>query len=135
AHRVESIIFATQPPLVPRASARLDHDLALTAQITSEAGAVMPGTLDRPNACTRRVFLGDPERLRIAAVARTDRTLRNNRTRRRGDNCERVLIAVCVDADHVIHLICKHPSDPPIPLVGSGDAGLMQGNRGGRTVM
>lgn len=69
----------------------------------------MPGTFDRPDTCTRGVILGDPERLRIAAVARRDRTLRDNRTRWRGDNRERVLIAVCVDADDVIHLICKHP--------------------------
>ena len=33
---------------------------------------------------------------------------------------EHVLIPMRVDADHVIQLICKHPSDPPASLVGSG---------------
>jgi hypothetical protein len=109
ADRVESVVFATQPPLAPRVSAGLEHDLALTAQITSEAGAVMPSTFDRPDACTRRVILGDPKRLPVAAAVRRDRTLRHNRTRRRGNNRKRLLIAVSVDADHLIHLICKHP--------------------------
>jgi hypothetical protein len=34
-----------------------------------------------------------------------------------------VLVAVGVDADHVVQLVCKHPTDPPSPLGGSG-AGL-----------
>jgi hypothetical protein len=40
-----------------------------------------------------------------------------------------------VDSDHVIHLVCNHLPDPPASLVGSDDAGVMQGNRDGRTVM
>jgi hypothetical protein len=95
----------------------------------------MACSLNRPDTPAARVRVGEPQRLRVAACAGRDRLLRDNRTRRRDDDRENALIAVRVDADHVIHLICKHPSDPPIPLVGSSDAGLMQGNRGGRTVM
>jgi hypothetical protein len=38
-----------------------------------------------------------------------NRLLRDNSTRRRDDDRKHVLITVRVDADHVIHLICKHP--------------------------
>jgi hypothetical protein len=40
-----------------------------------------------------------------------------------------VLIAVRIDTDHVIHLVCKHPDRSSVSLEGFDDAGLMQGNR------
>jgi hypothetical protein len=39
--------------------------------------------------------------------------LRNHSTSRRSDDREHVLIAMRINADDVIHLICKHPTDPP----------------------
>jgi len=35
--------------------------------------------------------------------------LRHDLARRRRDDREHVLVAVRVNADHVTHLICKHP--------------------------
>ena len=51
----------------------------------------------------------DAKRLRVAACVRSDRPPSDDRTRRRDNNREHVLIPMCVDADHVIQLICKHP--------------------------
>jgi hypothetical protein len=38
-----------------------------------------------------------------------------------------VLVAVRVDANHVVQLVCKHQTDPPSPFGGSGGVGLKRG--------
>jgi hypothetical protein len=45
----------------------------------------------------------------------------------RVDDRDRVLVAMGVDADHVVQLVCEHPTDPPTRRVRY--AGLEQGNR------
>ena len=46
------------------------------------------------------------------------------------NDSERVLIAVRIDTDHVIHLVCKHPDrSSDSNSQGPDDVGLMQGNR------
>jgi hypothetical protein len=87
--------------------------------MTSEAGAVMTRALNGPDASPRRVLTGKAKRLRITAHARGHPPLRNDPTTRCRNNRKRVLVAVPVDPDHVVPLVCKHP--PLIPrLVGSG---------------
>jgi len=66
-------------------------------------------SLDRPDPSAARVLVGEAQSLRVTAPVRRDRALRDNRTRRRNHNREHMLIAVRVDTNHVIHLICKHP--------------------------
>ena len=107
--RVESVVFAAQPPLATRAAARLEHRFAAAAQIASKTGAVMACSFDCPDAPAVRVLVGKAQRLRVAAPARRDRLLRDNRTCRCDDDREHVLIAVCVDTDDVVHLVCMHP--------------------------
>jgi hypothetical protein len=106
--RVEPVVFAAQPPLATRSAARLQHRFAAAAQIASEAGAVMACSLNRPDTPAARVLVGEAQRLRVAVPAGRDRLLRDNSTRRCGNDREHVLIAVCVDADDVVHLVCKH---------------------------
>jgi hypothetical protein len=58
-----------------------------------------------------------------AASVGPDRRLRDQSSRWRGDDRERVLIAVSVDTDDVVQFVCKHPTDPPsrrVPVRRSG---------------
>src|SRR6266581_6890100 len=95
--------------------------------MTREACAIVAGALNRPDASTRRVLIGEANRCRVTACARLYRALRDNSARRCDNDREDVLVAMCVDADHEVQLVCKHPSDPPTRLVGSGNAGLSTG--------
>jgi hypothetical protein len=45
----------------------------------------------------------------VAATVRAHRVLSHDRTGWGGDDRERVLVAVRVNTDDVIHLVCKHP--------------------------
>ena len=95
-------------PLPPRAP-DLEHPLAAPRQETSEPGTVRARALDRPGAPTGRLTLGQAQRLRVPALARCDLHLEQRGTRRRLHDRERVRVAVRVDADHVVQLVCKHP--------------------------
>jgi hypothetical protein len=46
--------------------------------------------------------------LSIAPRGRSDRALGDDSARRRGDHRQHVFVAVPVDADHVVQLVCKH---------------------------
>jgi hypothetical protein len=109
ADRVERVVFAAQPALVTRPATALDYRLILAAEMTSEAGAVMTRALNGPDASPRRVLTGKAKRLRITAHARGHPPLRNDPTTRCRNNRKRVLVAVPVDPDHVVPLVCKHP--------------------------
>ena len=103
----------------PRAlAADLEHRLAALGEVAGETGAVMAGALDRPDASAARVPLREAQRLGVAARARPHHRLRQHRSRRRGHDRERVLIAVRVDTDHVIHLVCKHPDRSSVDSQG-----------------
>src|SRR6266487_4915403 len=77
--------------------------------MAGKPGAVVPGALNRPNAAAVGVLLDKPQRLRITAPACTHRPLRHNSTARRGNDRKHMLVAVRVDTNDMIHLICKHP--------------------------
>jgi hypothetical protein len=82
------------------------------------------------------MFLGEFERAAIAGAAGGDRRLEDDSARAHLDDRERVHVAVRVDPDHVIQLICKHPNRPPAMRWGSTTgAGLGIGTARGRTVM
>src|SRR5439155_26939236 len=108
ADRVASVVFAVQPRLASWAAASLEHRFAATAQKASEASAIMAGPLNRPDARAARVLVREAKRLRVAACVRSDRPPSDDRTRRRDNNREHVLIPMRVHTDHVIQLICKH---------------------------
>ena len=108
ANRVERVVFAAQPALIAWAAADLEHRLAVVAQVAGKPGTVMSRTLDRPDPRAGRVLLGEPNRLRVAACARAHRALRDNRPGRRDNDRKRVLVAVRINTDDVVDLICKH---------------------------
>lgn len=54
---------------------------------------------------------GETQRLAVAACIRRRRCLCHDCACRRSDDRERVLIAMSVDTNHVVHLLCKHSTD------------------------
>ena len=53
--------------------------------------------------------ISEPQRLRVAARLSGSRCLSDDSSRASIDNCKGVLIAMGVDTDHVVQLVCKHP--------------------------
>jgi len=72
-----------QAPLAPGRAARLEHCLAALAQIAGKAGAVVPGTFNRPDTGTACVLLRESKRLSVTATVRRDRSLLDKRADRR----------------------------------------------------
>jgi hypothetical protein len=64
---------------------------------------------DRPDARPDCVALREPQRLAITACIGAHRPLRQHSSRRRCHDRERVLVAMRVDTDHVVHLLGEHP--------------------------
>jgi hypothetical protein len=93
------------------------------------------GAFGRPGASTVGCLAGEAQRRLVAMLVCPYHLPRQHRPCDRGHDREDVFVQVRVDTDHVVQLICKHPTDPATSLVGSGGAGLSMGNRGGRTVM
>jgi hypothetical protein len=125
--RVELVVFATQPPLAAAGAVDLMHLFAPALQVTDKPGAVVAGALDRPKSTSGRVPVCEADGVRVAACAGGRRRLRDHRAGVRVHDRDRVLVAMGVDADHVVQLVCKHPTDPPTRRVRY--AGLEQGNR------
>jgi hypothetical protein len=127
--RVERVVFAAQPPFDAGLATDLEHRLTTVRQVTGEPGAVVAGALDRPGTNAAGVPLGEAKRLSVASHVRAHGGLSEHRSCGSTNDSERVLIAVRVDTDHVIHLVCKHPDRSSVHSKGPEDAGLMQGNR------
>ena len=69
----------------------------------------MTGALDRPQASAGRVPVCETTRVGVATSVRLHNGLRQYRPRPPGNDRERVLIAVRVNTNHVVQLVCKHP--------------------------
>ena len=130
---------ASSLPLSRRSAARcaadLEHRLAAFGEEAGEPGAVAAAALDRPHPAARCVLLGDSEaapgsraRSRPPPPRRSQRPPARSRPRARAHRGA-----------------CRHRARSPArlqasdsilrsQLVGSGGAGLMLGNRGGKTV-
>ena len=86
----------------------------------------------RPGACS----LGELQRLRVAVAARGDRRLEHDRAADDLHDRERVRVAVRVDTDDVVQLICEHPLTDLQPKRWGTRTGVGLGmeTAGGRTV-
>src|SRR5262245_42125736 len=124
---VELVVFPAQPPLAAAGAVDLMHGLAAALQVTGKPGAVVAGALDRPQSIAERVPICEADSVRVAACVGGRRRLRDHGAGVRVDDGYRVPIAMGVDADHVVQLVCEHPTDPPTRRVRY--AGLEQGNR------
>jgi len=90
-------------------AANLEHCLTAISEVASQASAVMARPLYRPGASADRVLRREAKRVGVAARFRAHDRLGEHCSRWSGNDRECVLIAVRVDTDHVIHLVCKHP--------------------------
>jgi hypothetical protein len=64
---------------------------------------------DRQHTWPWRVPPSKADRLAVALQVCRHRPLRDQSTRRRGDNREQVLIAMGIDTNDVVQFVCKHP--------------------------
>jgi hypothetical protein len=83
---------------------------------------------DRPDTRAAHISTRHTQRLSVPARVCCNQTLRDHRTRWRGNDRQRVLVAVSVDTDHVVHQLCKHPDRSSVHR-RVRCAGLEQGNR------
>jgi len=74
-----------------------------------EASTERACSLDRESTPTRRVLFDQREGERVAVAIRDDRRLENDRAADDLHDRERVRVAVRIDTDDVVQLICKHP--------------------------
>jgi hypothetical protein len=107
--RIQRVVLTAQPPLATGLAADLEQPLALRSTEASQTSAVITGALDRPETNATRVPVREAERGGVAASARLHPSLRDHRSPGSGHDRDRVLIAVRVDTDHLVQLVCKHP--------------------------
>ncbi len=132
--RVERVGLAARTALPPQ-TADLEHPLTTTCEEAGEPGTEGAGALDRERTPTRRMLLGEPERVRVAAAARRDSRLEHHGAAKDVHDRKRVCITVRVDANDVVQLICKHPYLTSSLVVGGhSGVGLGMETAGGRTV-
>jgi hypothetical protein len=115
--RVERIGLAARAAL-PTQPADLEHPLAMTGQEAREAGTERAGSFDCEGSSTARVLVGELQRLRVTVAVRLDRRLRDDRATDDVHDRECVRVAVRVDTDDVVQLICEHPRTDLQPSVG-----------------
>ena len=87
------------------------------------------------NAADRARARRRAQRLRVAVAVCDDRRLEHDRAADDLHDRERVRVAVRVDTNDVVQLICKHPYRPPAQALGdTTGVGLGMETAGGRTV-
>jgi hypothetical protein len=106
--RVQRVVFAAQPTLAARDATDLEHALSACMEIAAETGAVAAGTLDRPGAAAGCVLLGEAKQLAVAVRVRGRRRSRDNGAGRRRHDRYHMLVAVGINAEHVVQFVCKH---------------------------
>src|SRR5207244_11412303 len=107
--RVERVGLADRAALAPQAP-HLEHPLALAGEEAREAGAEGAAAFNRERPSTRRVFSRELQSARVASAVRGHTRLEDDPASPNLDDGERVPVAVRVDPDHVVQLICKHPT-------------------------
>jgi hypothetical protein len=83
--------------------------LTAHGQEARQAGTERAGAFDRECTPTRRLQVDEPQRVCVAVAARDDRRLENDSAAHDLHDRERMRIAVRIDTNHVVQLICKHP--------------------------
>ena len=115
ASAARAVLAASNASSLPRSRRSLrsmrptpSHALSACLEVAAQAGAVAAGALDRPGTAARRVLLGNPKQLAVAVrVRRRCRPGDNGAGRRRHDR-HHMLVAVSINAKHVVQFVCKH---------------------------
>jgi hypothetical protein len=80
----------------------------VSGDVAGKTGTVTAAAFDRPGAPTWRVPIGDAKQLAVAVRIRRRRGSGDKSASRGGDNRQDMLVAMGVDAEHVVQLVCKH---------------------------
>jgi hypothetical protein len=105
--RVERVALAGAP--LPAQPADLEHPLLLADEEASETGAERTSALDREGTPSRSVLIGKAKHACVTLAICDRGRLEHHSAAAHVDDSERVRVAVRVNADHVVQLICKHP--------------------------
>src|SRR5439155_17355583 len=113
---VEGVSLAARAALAAE-SADLEHPFATTGQKARETEAVRACPFDRERAPTPRVLLDEPQRLGVCEHRRCGDDGAADDVHDR----ERMRVALRIDTDDVVQLICEHPKTDLQPSVGGHD--------------
>jgi len=114
---VERVGLATRTAL-PAQPTHLEHPLVEAAQEACETGTERACPLDREDTPTWRVPVDEPQSVCVAIAVCGDSRLEHDRATDDVHDRERVRVAVRVDTDDVVQLICEHPLTDLQPWVG-----------------
>jgi hypothetical protein len=81
---------------------------AASLKEAGQTGAERAGALDSESASSRRVLLGESQRFDVPAAVRVYVRLEHNCSTANLDDAERVRVAMRINADDKVQLICKH---------------------------
>jgi hypothetical protein len=130
--RVERVGLAGLP--LPSQPADLEHLLLLTDEEASETSAERTSALDREHTPAGSVLIGKTKQACVTLTICDRGRLEHHTAASHVDDCERVRVAVRINADHVVQLICKHSNDLQPRLGINSGAGLGGETAGGKTV-
>jgi hypothetical protein len=120
---VERVGLAARAPLPPQ-PAHLEHPL-------TAAGTERTSSLNSERAPTCCVLVDELEGVCVPLVTRGDVRLEHDRAADHVHDRERVCVAVRVDTNHVVQLICEHPlTDLQPKRWGTHPVSVWGGNRG-----
>jgi hypothetical protein len=108
ADRVERVGLAARATLAPQPT-DLKHSLPVGGEEAGEARTKRASALNCERASTRRALIDKLQGLRVPGAVRGDVGLDQDRSADDMEHRERVPVAMRIDADHVVQLICKHP--------------------------
>jgi hypothetical protein len=108
ADRVERVGLAARASLPPQA-AHLEHLLATHGQEARQTGTERASAFDSERSSTSCVLVNELQGMRVAVAARDDRRLEDDQPADDVHDRERMRVAVRIDTDDVVQLICKHP--------------------------
>ena len=81
----------------------------MTEEEASETGAERTWAFDREHTPARRVLIGKTKHARVTLTICDRCRFEHDNAAAHVDDRERVRVAVRINADHVVQLICKHP--------------------------
>ena len=94
---------------LPAQPSHLEHPLATAAQETRQTRTERACSFDSERTPTHSVRVDELQRLRVAVTVCSNRRLEDDSAAEDVHDRERVQVAVRVDTNDVVQLICEHP--------------------------
>ena len=110
----------------------LEHQLALSLKKHRQSRAIAACSLDCPGSAAWGALTRETQQPSIAALIRGDGDLSLHDRRVRGEDRRAMRVAMRVDAEHMVGLVCQHEIRPPVLGVCLSVLGLGNRNRKGQ---